>query len=59
MGVGAAFSPTIAGWLTDHLGSTTAFEGLGLIAVLALVAAVAFMPETRSEALAPAEPKPR
>ncbi len=59
MGVGAAFSPTIAGWLTDHLGSTTAFEGLGLIAVLALVAAVAFMPETRSEALAPAEPEPR
>ena len=55
MGVGAAFSPTIAGWLTDHLGSTTAFEGLGLIAVLALVAAIAFMPETRGETAAPAE----
>ena len=50
MGVGAAFSPTIAGWLTDHFGSTTAFEGLGLIAVVALVAAIVFMPETRKEA---------
>ncbi len=57
MGVGAAFSPTIAGWLTDHLGSTTAFEGLGLIAVVALVAAVAFMPETRGETGDPIETK--
>lgn len=49
MGVGAAFSPTIAGWLTDNLGSTTAFEGLGLIAVVALVVAIAFMPESRED----------
>ena len=48
MGVGAAFSSTIAGWLTDHFGSTTAFEGLGLIAVVALVAAIVFMPESRT-----------
>ena len=48
MGVGAAFSSTIAGWLTDHFGSTTAFEGLGLIAILGLVVAIVFMPESRS-----------
>ena len=50
MGVGAALSPTIAGWLTDHFGSTTAFEGLGAIAVVAVLVACLFMPETRSEA---------
>lgn len=50
MGVGAAFSPTIAGFLTDRFGSTVAFEGLSIIAVVAVLSACIFMPESRSVA---------
>lgn len=50
MGVGAAFSPSIAGFLTDRFGSTIAFEGLSMIAVVAVLSACIFMPESRSVA---------
>ena len=53
MGVGAAFSPSIAGWLTDRFGSTAAFEGLAAIAVVGLVAAFVSMPESRPAEGAP------
>jgi MFS family permease len=37
-GLGAAVSPTLGGAMADHLGYATAFTGLGLIALVALVA---------------------
>lgn len=58
MGVGASFSSTIAGVLADHYGSRTAFSGLALIAVAALVIVVFGMPETRQRSqTAAATPK--
>ena len=47
VGIGASTSPTIAGYLTDHFGSSTAFLGLALIASLAFVAVWLLMPETK------------
>ncbi|WP_246725191.1 MFS transporter [Beijerinckia sp. L45] len=47
MGLGASFSSTMAGALTDHYGSRFAFFGLTGIAFVALVVAAIFMPETR------------
>jgi MFS family permease len=47
MGVGASFSATIAGVLTDHFGSAVAFFGLTVIAVLAAIPPILMMPETR------------
>jgi predicted MFS family arabinose efflux permease len=46
-GIGAAASTSIGGYLTDHFGSEVAFLGLGAVAVVALMAVFAFMPETR------------
>jgi MFS family permease len=47
VGIGASTSPTLAGYLTDHFGSSTAFFGLALIASVALVAVWSLMPETK------------
>jgi len=47
MGLGASFSATMAGALTDHYGSRFAFFGLTGIALVALAVAVFFMPETQ------------
>ena len=47
VGIGASISPTIAGYLTDHFGSSTAFLGLALIASIAFVAVWSLMPETK------------
>ncbi len=47
VGIGASTSPTIAGYLTDHFGSSTAFLGLALIASTAFVAVWSLMPETK------------
>src|SRR5206468_1991773 len=47
VGIGASISPTLAGYLTDHFGSNTAFLGLAMIASIALVGVWALMPETR------------
>jgi MFS family permease len=47
VGIGASISPTLAGYLTDHFGSSTAFFGLALIASAAFVAVWSLMPETK------------
>lgn len=47
VGIGASISPTLAGYLTDHFGSSTAFLGLAIIAMMAFTAVWALMPETR------------
>jgi len=47
MGVGAALSPTLAGYISDHAGSSSAFLGLAAIGVLGFVAIWLAMPETR------------
>jgi MFS family permease len=48
MGLGASFSSTIAGFLTDHFGSGFAFLALGGEGAVALLVAVLFMPETKA-----------
>lgn len=47
VGIGASISPTLAGYLTDHFGSSVAFLGLAVIATAGLGAVWALMPETR------------
>jgi len=47
VGIGASISPTLAGYLTDHYGSSAAFFGLALIASLAFAAVWSLMPETK------------
>ncbi len=46
-GLGATFSTTIAGWVADRMGSTTAFLGLALVGTLATAVLAVAMPETR------------
>jgi len=48
-GLGGATSTTLAGAMTDYLGSHFAFFGLGIVAVLAFFAVLAFLPETRPQ----------
>ena len=48
MGIGASLSTTLAGYLSDHFGSGTAFLGLASIATAGFAAVLALMPETRS-----------
>jgi MFS family permease len=48
VGIGASISPTLAGYLTDHFGSSVAFFGLAVIAAAAFTAVWALMPETRA-----------
>jgi MFS family permease len=48
VGVGASISPTLAGYLSDHFGSSVAFFGLAVIAAVAFTAVWALMPETRT-----------
>src|SRR5258708_3692147 len=47
VGLGASFSTTLAGYLSDRFGSEVAFLGLAAIAVLGLACIGALMPETR------------
>jgi MFS family permease len=47
IGIGASLSATIAGLMSDYLGSTSAFAGLAAIALAALAALWFLMPETR------------
>jgi MFS family permease len=57
MGIGAALSPTFAGYMSDAFGNRTAFLSLAAIAVVGLLAVSLLMPETRpSNALADADP---
>ena len=46
-GGGAAMSTTLAGAMTDYLGSSFAFFGLGMIAIMAVIAVLLLIPETR------------
>ena len=46
-GLGASFSPSFAGYVSDTFGSSYAFFGLATIAVLGLVVVTLLMPETR------------
>jgi MFS family permease len=50
IGVGASLSATLAGYISDHLGSAAAFVGLAAIALVGLVAVWFLMPETRDVA---------
>jgi MFS family permease len=47
MGIGAALSPTLAGYVSDRFGSATAFFGLAAIAAVAFAAVWSLMTETR------------
>jgi MFS family permease len=48
MGIGASLSTTLAGYVSDRLGSSVAFLGLAGIAAAGLALVWALMPETRS-----------
>lgn len=50
MGLGASLSPTLAGYVTDHFGSASAFSALAAIATIGLVLVALRMPETRPHA---------
>jgi MFS family permease len=58
IGIGASLSATVAGLMSDHLGSTSAFAGLAAIALAALAALWFLMPETRDaqQPLSPTRP---
>jgi predicted MFS family arabinose efflux permease len=47
MGIGASLSTTLAGYMSDRFGSTTAFFGLAAIAAVGFAAVWALMMETR------------
>ena len=47
VGIGASLSATIAGYISDHLGSPAAFAGLATIALCGLLLVFFLMPETR------------
>jgi MFS family permease len=49
VGIGAALSATLAGYISDHFGSASAFAGLAAIALLSLTLAWRWMPETRPD----------
>jgi MFS family permease len=50
IGIGASVSATLAGYISDHFGSPSAFAGLAAIAFAGFVAVWFFMPETRDAA---------
>jgi MFS family permease len=47
IGIGASLSATLAGYISDHFGSPSAFAGLAAIALVGLIVAWFLMPETR------------
>jgi predicted MFS family arabinose efflux permease len=49
IGVGATLSTTLAGYVSDHFGSNSAFLVLAAIAAAGLACIWAFMPETRPD----------
>ncbi len=46
-GLGAAISTVLAGYITDHVGSSAAFFALAAVATVGLASVYALMPETR------------
>jgi len=53
VGIGATLSTTLAGYVSDHLGSNTAFLVLAAIAAAGLLSISVLMPETRPKDRAP------
>jgi len=49
MGIGGTFSTALGGWMADQLGDPAALLGLGFIGLLAVLLALAAMPDTRPE----------
>ncbi|HXR88409.1 MAG TPA: hypothetical protein VN728_15620, partial [Stellaceae bacterium] len=49
MGIGGTFSTGLGGWMADRFGDPVALLGLGAISLLAILLALAAMPETRPE----------
>lgn len=47
LGLGAAVSTTVGGYLADRFGSATAFMGLSILGFIAFATVFALMPETR------------
>jgi len=47
VGIGAAMSTTLAGYMSDHFGPSAAFLTLAAIAAAGVTALAALMPETR------------
>ncbi len=50
VGIGASFSSTIAGYITDRFSSGLAFGGMALVAALGFLAVLLLLPETRPAA---------
>ncbi|MFZ0609531.1 MAG: MFS transporter [Xanthobacteraceae bacterium] len=48
-GIGASLSATLAGYVTDRFGSSSAFAGLAAIALIGLITLWRLMPETRPD----------
>ena len=48
-GIGASLSPALAGYIADHLGTTTAFLSLGAIGVIAFLAVWLLIPAPRGD----------
>ncbi len=59
VGIGASLSATLAGYMSDHVGSRSAFAALAAIALLGLTALWFLMPETRDVADDPAPRPPK
>lgn len=49
MGIGAALSTALAGFMADHLGSHSTFLGLAVMGAVGLVLVLLIMPETRGK----------
>jgi MFS family permease len=49
MGIGAAVSTTLAGYMMDHLGQAITFVGLAGVATIGMVLVCTLMPETRPQ----------
>ncbi len=48
-GLGASLSPALAGWVSDSVGSPSAFVAMAVIATVGFLAVWFFMPETRPQ----------
>jgi MFS family permease len=53
VGLGASFSTTLAGYVSDHCGSGCAFLGMSGVAAAGFLLALAAMPETRQQGEGP------
>src|SRR5262249_37431282 len=59
IGIGAALSTTLAGYVSDRFGTPAAFLALAVVAAAGVALVAALMPETRPGGGAPARPKGR